>query len=74
MTDSNQGKIRIKRRLDGAVVVTCPPQFVVSPANAVEIAKALLKEAGVEAVMANPGQTIIRPPTSVHRVNGVKAI
>lgn len=69
--ESSQGKITIKRRIDGAVMVTCPPFFVVSPANALEIAKALMKEAGVEVVLANPGQTVIRPP---QHVNGVKSI
>lgn len=56
------GKLNISRRTDGAVRIECPPVFVVSPSNAVEIAKALLKTVGVETVIAEPGQTVIRPP------------
>lgn len=56
------GKFNVKRRLDGAVIVRLEPsEFVVSPLHAVEMAKALLKEAGVEVVMADAGQTVIRP-------------
>lgn len=58
----SQGTFRVKRRLDGAVVITCPASFVVPPMMAVQIAKAILKEAGVETVLAEPGQTVIRPP------------
>ena len=57
------GKFTVRRRLDGAVVIECPALMVVRPLDAVEIAKALLKIAGVETVIAEPGQTVIRPPS-----------
>lgn len=62
MMDYPGGKLHIRRRVDGAVRIECPPVMVVSPANAVAIARALLKEAGVDIVLAEPGQTVIRPP------------
>lgn len=62
MTDVPQGKFHVHKRIDGALVITCPPTFVVAPAMAVRIAQAILKEVGVETIMADPGQTVIRPP------------
>jgi hypothetical protein len=60
------GKFHIRRRLDGAVRMEFGREvIVVSPENAIRLARALLKEAGVDMVLAEPGQTVIRPP---HRV------
>jgi hypothetical protein len=56
------GKFTVRRRVDGAVRIECPPIMVVRPADAVEMAKALLKVAGVETVFTDPGQTVIKPP------------
>lgn len=57
------GEFHVRRRLDGSVLLRLRPgEFVVSPAHAVKIARAILKEAGVEIMMAQPGQTVIRPP------------
>jgi len=61
-TDKSQGRFHVKRRLDGAVLVQCPPVMVVPPCVAIDMAKALLTEAGVDIVLAEPGQTVIRPP------------
>lgn len=61
--DFQGGKMHIRRRLDGAVRIEFGSEVIlVSPQNAVELAKALLKEAGVDVVFAEPGQTVIRPP------------
>lgn len=63
MSDFPGGKLHIRRRGDGAVRMEFGREvIVVSPQNAIEIAKALLKEAGVDIVLANPGETVIRPP------------
>lgn len=43
----SQGQFRVKRRLDGAVVIECPPVMVVDPGTALAIAKSILQEAGV---------------------------
>lgn len=60
------GKFHVQRRLDGSVLMRLePPEFVVSPLHAVQIAKAILKEAGVETVFADPEQTVIRPPVKL---------
>ena len=51
MTDNlhvSQGQFTAKRRLDGAVVITCPPLMIVDPGTALAIAKAILREAGVD--------------------------
>ena len=58
----SQGKFHVKRHIDGRVEVECPPVMLVPPNVAVEMAMLLLRTAGVETVMANPGQTVIRPP------------
>jgi hypothetical protein len=66
MSDFPGGKITIGHRMDGAIRIECRPQVVVvSPDNAVKIAQALLKEAGVDIVLAEPGQTVIRPPRRI---------
>lgn len=66
MTDFPGGKLHIRRRIDGAIRMEFGREvIVVSPKNAVELARALLKEAGVEMVMAEPGQTVIRPPERI---------
>lgn len=57
-----QGKFHVKRRIDGSVYFRMPPEFVVAPVLAIQIAQAILKEVGVETIMADPGQTVIRPP------------
>jgi chorismate synthase len=44
----SQGEFRAARRLDGAVVITCPPLMVVDPLTALAIAQAILREAGVK--------------------------
>jgi hypothetical protein len=54
------GKFTVRRRLDGAVTIECPPLMVIRPMDAVEMAKALLKVAGVDVKFANPGQTVIQ--------------
>lgn len=63
--DTSQGRFTVRRRLDGAVTFECPPRFVVGPQQAVTIAQAILKEAGVDIVLAEPGQTVIKPPRKV---------
>jgi hypothetical protein len=63
MSDFPGGKFHIRRRVDGAVRLEFGTAVVVvSPENAVRLAQALLKEAGVEMVVAEPGQTVIRTP------------
>ena len=69
----SQGAFNVRRRLDGAVRFTCPPVFVVSPEIAVQIARAILNEAGIEVMFAEAGQTVIRPPfgrSARHNGNG----
>jgi hypothetical protein len=62
MSDFAGGKLHIRRRLDGSVRMEFGREvIVVSPGNAIGLAQALLKEAGVEMVLAEPGQTVIRP-------------
>lgn len=64
MTDFPGGQMKIRRRVDGAVRMEFGREvIVVSPENAVAIAQALLKEAGVETITAQPGQTVIRAPS-----------
>lgn len=59
------GKFHIGRRMDGAVRMEFGREvIVVSPQNAIRLAQALLKQAGVEMVLAEPGQTVIRPPSA----------
>jgi hypothetical protein len=65
----SQGNFNVTRLLDGSVQFTGPAVFVVSPAGAVQIAKAILQEVGVEVIFADPGQTVIRPP-AVGKGNG----
>lgn len=66
MAERGGGKFHVKRRIDGSVLLRLTPaEFVVSPMHAVEIARAILREAQVETIMASPGQTVIRPPRRV---------
>ena len=58
----SQGKFHVKRHIDGRVEVECPPVMLVPVNVAVEMAMLLLKVAGVETVVADPGQAVIRPP------------
>lgn len=62
MTDKPQGTFHVKRRIDGSMYFKMPPEFATTPQTAIQLAQAILKEAGVETIMANPGQTVIRPP------------
>lgn len=62
----SQGKFHVERDLSGRVKIECPPVMIVPAKVAVEIAQAILKQAGVEIVLAEPGQTVICPP----RANG----
>jgi hypothetical protein len=63
--DVSQGTFFVKRALDGRVRIECPPLMLVPPEYAVKMAMALLKEAGVETVLANPSQTVIRPKKGI---------
>jgi hypothetical protein len=65
-----QGEINVRRLLDGSVRYLGPPCFIVSPQGAIEIARALLHEAGVEVIFADPGQTVIRPSSVFGKGNG----
>ena len=59
-------QMRLDRRVDGAVRIEFGREvIVVSPMNAVKIAQELLKLAGVQMVVAEPGQTVIRPPRRI---------
>jgi hypothetical protein len=66
----SQGDFNVTRLLDGSLRFMGPPVFVVSRAGAVQIAKAILQEAGVEVIFADPGQTVIRPPVWAGNGNG----
>lgn len=57
----SQGTFRIKKQDSGAILFNCPPTFIVAPQHAVEIAMAILREAGVDTVMAHPGQIVAVP-------------
>lgn len=60
------GMLLIQLRVDGAIMMKFNREVIVlSPQNAVEIAKALIKVVGGEIVIAEPGQTVIRPPRTV---------
>jgi hypothetical protein len=58
----SQGDFNVTRLLDGSLRFSMPPVFVVAPAVAVMIARAILAEAGVDVIFADPGTTVIRPP------------
>lgn len=62
MNRPSQGTFHVRRRLDGSLYFRCPPEFVLSPQQAVDVFRQVLKEAGVETIMADPGQTVIRAP------------
>ena len=67
----SQGDFNVTRLLDGSLRFSGPSVFVVSPAGAVQIARAILTEAGVDVIFADPGQTVIRPPARAGNGNGV---
>jgi hypothetical protein len=58
----SQGDFNVTRLLDGSLRFMGPPVFVVGPEVAMQIARAILDQVGVEVVFADPGQTVIRPP------------
>jgi len=58
----SQGRFHVRRELSGAVRIECPPVMVIPPALAVEMARQILRFAGVEVIFSDPGQTVIRPP------------
>jgi hypothetical protein len=64
----SQGDFNVRRRLDGALVFSCPARFVVAPNVAVEIVKAILHELGGEIIFAGPRETVIRPPATFRAV------
>jgi hypothetical protein len=66
----SQGDFNVTRLLDGSLRFMGPVCFVVSPMGAVQIAKAILQEAGVEVIFADPGQTVIRQPGLGNGGNG----
>lgn len=60
------GKLHIRRRVDGAIRMEFGREVMVfEPMNAIAIARALLKEAGVDVQFAEPGQTVIAPKRRV---------
>jgi hypothetical protein len=69
----SQGDFNVTRLLDGSLRFVAPPVFVVAPEIAVMIAKAILREAGIDVVFADAGQTVIRPP-AVRAGNGNGAL
>jgi hypothetical protein len=58
----DQGEFNVTRLLDGSLRFSMPPVFVVAPYVAMEIVRAIIHELGGEVVLADPGQTVIRPP------------
>jgi len=57
----SQGSFHVERTLDGRVRIMCPPVMIVPVEYAIRMAHALLTQANVEVVFADPGQTVIRP-------------
>jgi hypothetical protein len=62
MVQGMNEQFHVRREFSGMVKIVCPPLMIVPPMVAMEMAKAILHEAGVEVVVADPGQTVIRPP------------
>lgn len=62
--DVSQGKFKVDRQLDGRIRISCPPLMLLPPQDALKVAMAILKICGVTTVMAEPGQTVIRPPAA----------
>jgi len=54
-------QFNVRRLLDGSLQFMGPPVFVAPPHIALEIARAIIHELGGEVVVADPGQTVIRP-------------
>ena len=67
----SQGDFNVTRRLDGALVFSCPSRFVVAPNVAVQIVKAIIDQLGGELIFADAGQTVIRPPLGNGNGNGM---
>jgi hypothetical protein len=66
----SQGDFNVTRRLDGALIFSCPSRFVVAPNVALQIIRAIVDQLGGELVLADPGQTVIRPPRFSGNGNG----
>jgi hypothetical protein len=66
----NQGDFNVKRLLDGSLRFSCPSVFVVAPQVALQIIGAIVDQLGGELILADPGQTVIRPPTKIGNGNG----
>ena len=66
----SQGEFNVTRLLDGSLRFSCPPIFVVGPLIGLQIVKAILDQLGGEVIFADPGQTVIRPPTKAGNGNG----
>jgi hypothetical protein len=58
----SQGEFNVTRLLDGSLRFSCPPVFVVGPPVGLQIVKAILHQLGGEVIIADAGQTVIRPP------------
>lgn len=60
----SQGGIHIERRLDGRYQVEfrCPRVVLLTQSALIDVAIQILKQAGVEAQQAHPGQTVVIPP------------
>ena len=58
----SQGDFTVTRTLDGLIRFICPRSFLVRPETALEIVKVIVEVAGGELIIADPGQTVIRPP------------
>ena len=66
----SQGDFNVTRLLDGSLRFSCPPIFVVGPNVALQIIKAIIDQLGGELIIADPGQTVIRPPGFSGNGNG----
>jgi hypothetical protein len=66
----SQGDFNVTRLLDGSLRFSCPPVFVVAPNVALQIITAIVDQLGGELLFADPGQTVIRPPTKAGNGNG----
>jgi hypothetical protein len=63
LNQGSQGTFRVWRNLAGAIEITMPPHVELRIPVAVQIAQAILRECGVQVIFADPGQTVIRPPS-----------
>jgi len=73
VNEQSQGEFNVRRLLDGSLQFMCPPVFVVSAQGGLQIVRAILSELGGEVIFADPGQTIIRPPSIGGRAIAGKA-